>query len=101
VSKSYLLYSTLSKGKVQYMTHKQEVWKEAYKLWKDKVAEVILANPRRSYQDLGLVEFGVSRSRICQIAKEYGIVRPRGTKKQLQTNEGTELPNLTVEEENN
>jgi hypothetical protein len=57
-----------------------EDFKKILETWKAKVVEVVLANPDRSYQDIGEKEFGVSASYIAQIARSAGVQRPLGTK---------------------
>lgn len=57
-----------------------EDFKKLLDSWKAKVVEVVLANPDRSYQNIGEKDFGVSASYIAQIARSAGVKRKLGTK---------------------
>lgn len=47
-----------------------------------EIAAAILSNTAKSYKQLS-IEFGVCSELVYRIAKQFGIRRPRGRKKQV------------------
>jgi len=65
------MFVVLERLEEHKMTHEEKVCREA------QVADYIRNNPTKPYREIGQ-DFGLTQARVSQIAKKFGVSRPRG-----------------------